>query len=76
MEFSFGSLGSHMIATSFPLFTRCLSRQFSVIFNFPFTNQFTSGVLNSQSRTLSHFDFHEKVVAISAQNASGFSVLF
>ena len=40
------------------LVSKCLSKQFSVIFNFPPTNHSTLGVSNSQLRTFVHLDIH------------------
>src|SRR5574343_1230890 len=72
IAFSLGLFGSHMIAVLLPEFSKCLSRQFSVIFSFAPLNHFTSGLLKFHSRTESHFLCQLKFAAFSSQNNSGF----
>src|ERR1041385_4707003 len=43
------------------------------MFNFPPINHFTFCSVKFHSKTLSHFFFHKKFSACSAQNCSGFS---
>src|ERR1051326_8676573 len=43
------------------------------MFNFPPMNHFTFGSVKFHSKTLSHFFFHKKFSACSAQNCSGFA---
>ena len=73
---SFGLFATHFIAVWFPLFTKCLSKQFSVIFNLPPSNHFTSGLVKSQESTLLHFLYHVNFSAFSSQNAAGSLMLF
>ena len=73
---SFGSFGSQIIAVCLALWGKCLSIQFSVMLSLPPINHFTSGLWKSHDNTLSHFFRQRNSSAISAQNCSGFSMLF
>ena len=73
---SSGSLPSHIMAGSLAFVSRCLSIQFSVILSLPPLNHSTTGREKFQLRPVSHFFFQRKLLAISVQKCSGFSILF
>src|SRR5205809_4166982 len=72
---SSGLLGSQIIAGSSPFVSKWRSIQFSVMFSFAPLNHSIFGSVKFQSNTLSHFFFHKKFSATSAQNFSGASTL-
>ena len=70
--FSSGLLGSNKSAVLLPLVVKCLSIQFSVIFNLAPSNHLTSGFEKSHFKTEFHFFLHKKCSsAISSQKFSG-----